>query len=104
MVILHREDTKNLNIPLFVESFPEKFIDASVFSRIREESFLVPDGLRMPIEIPKSYTASDDEAEHKLYDSNNLQTNFANSHKLELIETQFVSLLFAVGTSVKILA
>lgn len=67
MVILHREDTKNLNIPLFIESFPEKFIDASVFSRIREEAFLVPDGMRMPIEIPKSYTASDDEAEHRLW-------------------------------------
>lgn len=67
MVILHREDTKNLNIPLFIESFPEKFIDASVFSRIREEAFLVPDGMRRPIEIPKSYTASDDEDEHKLW-------------------------------------
>lgn len=67
VVILHREDTKNLNIPLFIESFPEKFIDASVFSRIREEAFLVPDGMRRPIEIPKSYTASDDEDEHKLW-------------------------------------
>lgn len=44
VVILHRDDTKNLNIPLFIESFPEKFLDSSVFSRIREEAFLVPSG------------------------------------------------------------
>lgn len=67
VVILHREDTKDLNIPLFIESFPEKFLDSRVFARIREEAFLVPEGLRKPIEIPKSYTASDDEIEHKLW-------------------------------------
>lgn len=67
VVILHRADTKDLNIPLFIESFPEKFLDAKVFARIREEAYLVPDGLRMPIEIPKSYTASDEDIEHKLW-------------------------------------
>lgn len=66
-MILHREDTKDLNIPLFIESFPEKFLDSRVFARIREEAFLVPEGLRKPIEIPKSYTASDEEIEHKLW-------------------------------------
>lgn len=67
VVILHRQDTKDLNVPLFVESFPEKFVDAQVFAKIREEAFLIPDGLRRPIEIPKSYTASDEEIEHKLW-------------------------------------
>lgn len=67
MVLLHREDTKNLSIPLFVETFPEKFIDSKIFAQIKEEAFLVPEGYRKPIEIPKSYTASDEEIEHKLW-------------------------------------
>lgn len=67
VTILHRADTKDLSIPLFVETFPEKYLDGKVFARIREEAFIVPDGLRKPIEIPKSYTASDDEIEHRLW-------------------------------------
>lgn len=67
VAILHRDDTKDLQLPLFVETFPEKFVDAKVFSKIREESFLIPDGLRKPIEIPKSYTASDEEIENRLW-------------------------------------
>lgn len=67
VVILHRDDTKDLQIPLFVETFPEKFLDSKVFARIREEAFLIPDGLRKPIEIPKSYTAADEEIEHRLW-------------------------------------
>lgn len=67
VVILHRDDTKELNVPLFIESFPEKFLDSKVFARIREEAYLVPNGLRVPIEIPKSYTASDEDIEHKLW-------------------------------------
>lgn len=67
VTILHRSDTKDLNVPLFVESFPEKFLDSKIFARIREEAFLIPEDLRKPIEVPKSYTASDDEIEHKLW-------------------------------------
>lgn len=67
VAILHREDTKGLQVPLFIESFPEKFLDSKIFARIREEAFLVPEGLRKPIEVPKSYSASDDEVEHKLW-------------------------------------
>lgn len=67
VALLHRQDTKDLTIPLFVETFPEKFMDAKIFARIREEAFIVPDGLRKPVEIPKSFTASDEEIEHRLW-------------------------------------
>lgn len=67
VAILHREDTKGLQVPLFIESFPEKFLDSKIFARIREEAFLVPEGLRKPIEVPKNYSASDEEVEHKLW-------------------------------------
>jgi len=65
VALLHRPDTKDLNLPLFVESFPDKFVDSKVFSQIREEATIVPDGSRMPIVIPKDYTASDLEEEHR---------------------------------------
>lgn len=67
VTLLHRDDTRDLTIPLFVEVFPEKFLDGKVFSRIREEAYLIPSGLRKPIEIPRSYTASDEEIEHSLW-------------------------------------
>lgn len=65
VAILHRPDTKELNIPLFAESFPEKFMDSKVFQRIREEATIVPVGQRMSVTIPRDYTASDLEPEHR---------------------------------------
>lgn len=49
VAILHRPDTKNLDIPLFLESFPDKFLDSRAFGRLREEATVVPQGSRMPI-------------------------------------------------------
>lgn len=37
VAILHRPDTKDMNIPLVSELFPDKFIDSQVFRQIREE-------------------------------------------------------------------
>lgn len=65
MAILHRPDTKDLNLPLFAETFPEKYVDSKVFREIREESTVVPEGSRIPIIIPRDYTASDLEPEHR---------------------------------------
>lgn len=67
VAILHRPDTKDLSLPLMVETFPEKFIDSRVFRDIREEATVVPEGQRVPIIIPKDYTASDREPEHRLW-------------------------------------
>lgn len=65
VAILNRRDTKDLNLPLFVETFPDKYVDSKVFAKIREEASVVPDGSRMPIVIPKDYTASDLDEEHR---------------------------------------
>lgn len=64
VAILHRP-TKDLSLPLMVETFPEKFIDSRVFRDIREEASVVPEGQRIPIIIPKDYTASDREPENR---------------------------------------
>jgi hypothetical protein len=67
VALLHRPDTKDLNLPLFVESFPSKFIDSRSFGRAREEANVVQPGSRRPITIPRDYTASDLEPEHRLW-------------------------------------
>ncbi|XP_045478104.1 phenoloxidase 1-like [Harmonia axyridis] len=64
--LLHREDTKGLDIPSVIHSFPDKYVESSVFTRAREEATIVPDGSRAPIEIPRDYTASDLEEEHRV--------------------------------------
>ncbi|KAK9503580.1 hypothetical protein O3M35_010109 [Rhynocoris fuscipes] len=66
VAILHRPDTKRLPIPSLCQVFPEKFMDGAIFSRAREEANIVPGGQRSPIVIPRDYTASDLETEHKV--------------------------------------
>lgn len=65
VAILHRPDTRDMNLPLISELFPDKFIDSRVFGQIREEATVVPEGSRVPIIIPTDYTASDLEPEHR---------------------------------------
>ena len=65
VAILHRPDTKDLDLPLFVETFPSKFIDSRSFGRAREEANVVRQGMRRPIIIPRDYTASDLDPEHR---------------------------------------
>lgn len=67
VALLNRPDTKDLDLPSFIESFPEKYVDSTVFTKLREEATIVPDGSRMPIVIPRDYTASDLDVEHRLW-------------------------------------
>ncbi|KAL3272975.1 hypothetical protein HHI36_014432 [Cryptolaemus montrouzieri] len=64
--LLHRQDTRDLDVPSIIHSFPDKYIDSSVFVRAREETSIVPEESRTPIVIPRDYTASDLEEEHRV--------------------------------------
>lgn len=66
VAMLHRQDTKNVTLPTVVEIFPDKYLAGGIFPRARQEANAVPEGSRVPIEIPKDYTASDLEPEHRL--------------------------------------
>ncbi|XP_041971349.1 phenoloxidase subunit 1 [Aricia agestis] len=66
VAILHREDTKGLNIPTFAETFPDKFMDPKVFRKAREVANVVPKDIRFPVVIPQNYTASDAEPEQRV--------------------------------------
>nr|Q8I6K2.1 RecName: Full=Phenoloxidase 2; AltName: Full=Prophenoloxidase-II; Flags: Precursor [Holotrichia diomphalia]BAC15602.1 prophenoloxidase-I [Holotrichia diomphalia] len=66
VALIHRKDTKSLKIPNQIQTFPDKYFDSQVFSQGKEEMTVVPQGLRRPIEIPRDYTASDLEEEHRV--------------------------------------
>ncbi|XP_043262276.1 phenoloxidase 1 [Colletes gigas] len=66
VAILHRPDTKDLPLPPLCEVFPDKYVDGVIFSRIREVANVVPTGSRIPIDIPRDYTASDLDPEHRV--------------------------------------
>ncbi|XP_050296602.1 phenoloxidase 1-like [Anthonomus grandis grandis] len=66
VALLHRDDTQDVDLPSVIRFFPDKFIDSKAFAKIREDSVVVPQESRLPIEIPKDYTASDLEEEHRL--------------------------------------
>lgn len=62
----HRPDTRDIPTPNIVQVFPDQFVSPEVIPRLREESTLVPNEDRRPIEIPPSFTASEREEEQRL--------------------------------------
>ncbi|EAT34245.1 AAEL013499-PA [Aedes aegypti] len=66
VAIQHRPDTRELNIPSFLELFPDSFVDPSVFPKLREEGSVVQQENRMVIDIPLNFTASEREEEQRL--------------------------------------
>ncbi|XP_055602435.1 phenoloxidase 8-like [Uranotaenia lowii] len=66
VAIQHRPDTNDLNVPSFLELFPDAFVDPAVFPKLREEGSVVQQENRMTIDIPLNFTASDREEEQRL--------------------------------------
>ncbi|XP_013143832.1 PREDICTED: phenoloxidase subunit 1-like [Papilio polytes] len=66
VALLHRKDTKGLSIPNLTQTFPDKFIDPKVFNRMRSAASVNTTGQRLPVVIPRNYTASDAEPEQRL--------------------------------------
>ncbi|XP_050525328.1 phenoloxidase 2-like isoform X1 [Daktulosphaira vitifoliae] len=66
VVMLHKPETRSIQLPSHAEMFPGLYVDPTVLSRAREEAAAVPTGNRIPIEIPRDYTASDLDIEHRL--------------------------------------
>lgn len=47
VALLHRSDTQDLDVPSFIRSFPDKYVDSKVFAKAREEATVVPEGSRV---------------------------------------------------------
>ncbi|XP_055606735.1 phenoloxidase 8-like [Uranotaenia lowii] len=66
VALQHRKDTNDIPIPSFLQLFPDRFADPTVFPQIQEEGTVVNQGDRMAIDIPMNYTASDREVEQRM--------------------------------------
>lgn len=47
VAVLHRPDTKDLDVPSMVHYFPDKFLDSQAFTEARESANVVPEGSRV---------------------------------------------------------
>lgn len=47
VAILHRPDTRHLEVPSLAEVFPDKYLDSAVFAQAREESNILSEGSRV---------------------------------------------------------
>lgn len=47
VAILHRPDTKNVQLPPLYENFPDKYMDGGIFKRAREVSNVLDQGSRV---------------------------------------------------------
>ncbi|XP_055605244.1 phenoloxidase 8-like [Uranotaenia lowii] len=63
VAVQHRKDTRKVAIPSALQTFPEKFADPVVMTKLMEEGRAVDPGNRMAVEIPMNYTASNSEPE-----------------------------------------
>ncbi|XP_037049326.1 phenoloxidase 2-like [Bradysia coprophila] len=66
VAVQHRQDTRNIDLPSIVQTFPDQFVDPSAFPKAREELALVSQENRMNIDIPLNFTATDKEAEQRM--------------------------------------
>ncbi|CAH0713851.1 unnamed protein product, partial [Brenthis ino] len=67
VALMHRRDTNNIRIPNLAEAFPSKLVDSQVFGQAREIAATSAKGApRRPIIIPRDYTATDLDIEHRL--------------------------------------
>lgn len=47
VAILHRDDTKTIQVPQLSEVFPDKFMDSAIFSRAKKEANIAAAGSRV---------------------------------------------------------
>uniref|UniRef100_A0A2K6VB10 Tyrosinase copper-binding domain-containing protein n=1 Tax=Anopheles darlingi TaxID=43151 RepID=A0A2K6VB10_ANODA len=66
VALMHRSDTRQVEIPSCLELFPDRFVNPSVFPELREEGILFEQANRRAVEIPMNFTASDRVEEQRL--------------------------------------
>lgn len=69
VALLHRKDTRSIEIPSLIETFPYKFLDPSILRRARESLSILPREFRAPItaDSKNSNMSSDANDERKLW-------------------------------------
>ncbi|GLH01679.1 Phenoloxidase 1 [Gryllus bimaculatus] len=81
VAMLHRNDTQAAPLPQFAGRFPEKYFDGGVFSEVRREANLVSADDREPLVIPRDFTGTDLEPEHRVaYFREDIGVNLCHFH------------------------
>ncbi|XP_071448025.1 phenoloxidase 2-like, partial [Hetaerina americana] len=81
VAILHREDSKNIQLPPFHEMFPDSFVDGKTLNKAKLYASVLPEGKRPLLIIPKDFTANDLDIEHRLaYFREDLSLNLHHWH------------------------
>lgn len=47
VALFHRPDTRGIDVPTFISSFPDKFVDGTILQQAREEAELVEEQSRV---------------------------------------------------------
>jgi tyrosinase len=66
VVVAHRDDTKDVDIPSYLETMPDQFVDPKVMPELKMRANLFEPDNGKPFVIPRQFTASDREEEHLL--------------------------------------
>ncbi|XP_071448697.1 phenoloxidase 2-like [Hetaerina americana] len=66
VAILHHPDTRGLRLPALAEMFPGRYMHRGVISMARAQASILEQTNRMPINVPRDYTASDLDTEHRV--------------------------------------
>lgn len=67
VALLHRKDTRNVEIPSLIETFPYKFLDPTTLRRARESLSVIPREFAAPITVPVELKDKPDDDERKLW-------------------------------------
>ncbi|XP_058059769.1 phenoloxidase 8-like [Anopheles bellator] len=66
IALMHRQDTRTVPIPSFLEMFPTRFVDSSILPQLRQEGFIAEQKERIAVDIPHNFTAAEGEPEQRL--------------------------------------
>lgn len=53
--MLHRQDTRDVPVANFAETFPSKFLDSQVFSQAREQAAVIPQNMSVSTKSVANY-------------------------------------------------
>lgn len=56
VVVIHKPETRNMQLPSHAELFPSLYMNSAVFSKAREELEVIQTGSRVSIRQPKYFT------------------------------------------------
>jgi tyrosinase len=80
VALIHRKDTRGVNIPSLVETFPYKFFEPSIIQRAKKDLSILPTNFRAPIVVPFNKISQFDNEQKLWYFREDLGVNLHHWH------------------------